>query len=253
MSPFNEDRDDVIVRAREAGVTSIVSVGIDLDSSRQAICLAETYAGVKATVGYHPHSVAQVTEADVTGLTPLAGHPAVVAIGEIGLDFYRNYSPREAQLRVFVWQLELAVSLDLPVVVHSRQAEREIISRLQAWTSRHQDWRRRPRGVIHCFNGDWAAARRYLEMGFFISLGAYIGYPASSKMYDVIRRIPPDKLVVETDSPFLPPQSQRGRRNEPSYLPQVVAVLAKIRRVSPETVAAEITHNAHRLFRLADA
>jgi len=252
MASFNEDRDDVVARAHKAGVESIVSVGIDLSSSRQAIVLAETYVGVRATVGFHPHSVASVTEPDIAGLARLAKHPRVVAIGEIGLDFYRNYSPREAQLRVFEWQLELAVSLDLPVVIHSRQAERDIMPRLQDWTSRHQGWGRLPRGVIHCFNGDLATARRYLEMGFFISLGAYISYPASSKMYDVIRHIPPDSLVVETDCPFLPPQSQRGRRNEPAYLPQVVSLLAKIRRVSPETVAAETTRNAYRLFRLSD-
>ena len=251
MPSFNEDRADVITRAREAGVGTIISVGVDLSSSQQVIVLAETYAEVMAAVGFHPHNVTSVGEPDIAKLDQLAKHPRVVAIGETGLDFHRNYSPKEAQLRAFEWQLELAVKLDLPVVIHCRQAEREMLPLLRDWVSRHKGRRGQPRGVIHCFNGDFDTAQQYLDMGFFISFGAYIGYPASSKMYDVIRSIPKDRLVMETDSPFLPPQSRRGRRNEPAYLPQVLARLAKIRQVSPEVITIETTRNAHRLFCLS--
>jgi len=251
MPSFNEDRADVITRAREAGVGTIISVGVDLSSSQQVIVLAETYAEVMAAVGFHPHNVTSVGEPDIAKLDQLAKHPRVVAIGETGLDFHRNYSPKEAQLRAFEWQLELAVRLDLPVVIHCRQAEREMLPLLRDWVSRHKGRRGQPRGVIHCFNGDFDTAQQYLDMGFFISFGAYIGYPASSKMYDVIRSIPKDRLVMETDSPFLPPQSRRGKRNEPAYLRQVLARLAEIRQVSPEVITIETTRNAHRLFCLS--
>jgi len=251
MPSFSEDRADVITRAREAGVGTIISVGVDLSSSQRAIALAETYAEVVAAVGFHPHNVASVGEPDIAKLAELAKHPRVVAIGEIGLDFHRNYSPRAAQLRVFEWQLELAIKLDLPVVIHCRQAGGEMLPLLRDWTARHKGRGGQPRGVIHCFSGDFDTAQQYLDMGFFISLGAYIGYPASSKMYGVIRNIPQDRLVVETDSPFLPPQGRRGKRNEPAYLPQVLARLAKIRQVSPEVIAIETTRNARHLFRLS--
>jgi TatD DNase family protein len=174
----------------------------------------------------------------------------VVAIGEIGLDLYRNYSPRESQLQVLVWQLELAMRLELPVVIHCRQAEKDMLTLLRDWASSHNAPKGRPRGVVHCFSGDMDTAQQYLDMGFFISLGAYIGYPSSRHIYDVIRDIPQDRLVLETDSPFLPPQTHRGQRNEPSYLPFTVESLAEIREVSPETVARETTRNARRLFRI---
>ena len=252
MASFDKDRSEVIVRARDAGISMIVTVGIDLESSRRAVRLTEGYPELLATVGFHPHGAAGMRKADTANLAEMAGHPRVVAIGEIGLDFYRNRSPREAQLRALRWQLELASRVDLPVVIHSRQAEREILPLLHDWASSHIRPGGHPIGVIHCFNGDIGAAQRYLNMGFFISLGAYIGYPASLHARSVIRSIPQDRLVVETDSPFLPPQRLRGKRNEPSYLPLTVETLAEIRGVSPETVAQETTQNARHLFRLPE-
>jgi TatD DNase family protein len=252
MAPFDEDCADVIARARECGVVTTINVGIDLGSSRQAIRLAESHAQVLAAVGFHPHEAGGVAEADVARLAQLAGHPRVVAIGEVGLDFYRDYSPREEQLRVLKWQLELAAELELPVVIHCRQAEERMLPLLRDWTSCHQPLRGQPRGVIHCYNGDIDTARQYLDMGFFISLGAYIGYPASSSKHGMIRSLPQDRLVVETDSPFLPPQDRRGKRNEPAFLPLTVGLLAEIRGVPPEQIARETTANARRLFRLSN-
>lgn len=250
MAPFGKDRADVIARARDSGVGTIISVGIDLRSSRQAIELAETYAEVVAAVGFHPHNVAGVGERELTNLAQIAVHPQVVAIGELGLDFYRNYSPRATQLRVLERQLELAAKLDLPVIIHCRQAEKELIPVLHRWVSYHGGLRSQPRGVIHCFSGDIDSAQQYLGMGFFISFGAYIGYPASNNLHRVIRSIPQDRLVVETDSPFLPPQSHRGKRNEPAYLPQTTKLLAKIRQVPVKDITRQTTENARHLFRL---
>jgi TatD DNase family protein len=231
-------------------VATIINVGTNLTSSREAAKLAGSHTEVWAAVGFHPHEAGGVSEPDVASLAQLAGHPRVVAIGEVGLDFYRDYSPREKQLPALRWQLELAVTLELPVVIHCRQAEGWMLPLLRDWTSRHKHLRGWPRGVVRCFSGDIDTARQYLDMGFFISLGAYIGYPASSNLHRMVRNLPQDRLLLETDSPFLPPQSRRGRRNEPAYLPLVVDLLAEIRGVSAEQIARETTANARRLFRL---
>jgi len=247
---FNEDRAGVIARALDSGISTIVTVGVGLESSKSAIELAEKHTEVFATTGFHPHDASRMREEDVDKLAETADHPRMVAIGEAGLDFYRNYSPREAQLQALHWQLELAAELDMPIIIHCRQAEKDMLAVLHDWTSHHKELKGRPRGVIHCFNGNTNTAQQYLDMGFFISLGGYITYPSSRPMYDAIRSIPRDRLVVETDCPFLSPQSHRGQRNEPAYLPLTVELLAEIRQVSPETVARETTENARYLFQL---
>lgn len=248
MAPFDRDRKEVIARALAAGVKTIITVGIDLKSSQKAIELAESHPDVLATVGVHPHEAARVTKEDLVELAQIAKHPKVVAIGEMGLDLYRNRSPREAQFRILKWQLELARELGLPVIIHSRQADRDVLSVLGEWVH-SQPVTGKPRGVIHCFNSDKETALKYLDMDFFIAFGAYIGYPSSIHIRDAIRAVPNDRLVVETDCPFLPPQIYRGKRNEPAYLPITAGVLANVRRVSPGTVALETTQNACNLFR----
>jgi TatD DNase family protein len=245
---FDEDRDEVIARAVEAGVSKIINVGVNLESSKRAVSLAEEHPEVLAAAGFHPHEADTMKKADIARIGEIARHPRVVAIGEIGLDFYRNYSRREAQLQTLKWQLELALKLELPVVIHSRQAEKEMLEVLRDWTGRSGGIKGWSPGVIHCFSGDTATAKQYLEMGFYLALGAYIGYPTSVGAYDVIRSIPQNRLMVETDCPFLAPQSLRGKRNEPAYLPQTVELLAEIRGVPAEAVARETTENAQRLF-----
>jgi len=245
---FDEDRNEVIARAVDAGVSTIINVGVNLESSKRAVRLAEEHPEVLAAVGFHPHQADTMKKADIARIGEVAKYPRVVAIGEIGLDFYRNYSPREAQFQALKWQLELALEMDLPVVIHSRQAEKEMLEVLVDWVKRRKDSIRKSPGVIHCFSGDTAIAEQYLKMGFYLALGAYIGYPTSVGAYDVIRSIPQDRLMVETDCPFLAPQSHRGKRNEPAYLPQTVELLAGIRGVPAETVAKETTENAKRLF-----
>lgn len=251
MDSFNEDRSQVITRALDSGVSTIVTVGINLESSQKAIKLAENHREVLATAGFHPHEATRVTEEDMVELARIARHPRVVAIGEIGLDFYRNLSTREKQLKALKWQLEVAAKLELPVIIHCRQAEKDMLPLLHDWTTSDKEHQGQTRGVIHCFSSDSNTARQYLDMGFFISLGAYIGYSSSHHMSNTIRSIPEDRLVVETDCPFLPPQRHRGQRNEPAYLPFTVAALADIRGVTAEKIARETTQNAHRLFRIA--
>lgn len=251
MPHFDHDRAKVLSRAMNAGVFRTITIGIDLESSRKAIDLSETCPEVFATVGFHPHEADRVTETDIAMLSELARKPKVVAIGEIGLDYYRNRSLQPAQLQAIKWQLNLAEKMDLPVVIHCRQAEKDMLPILEKWTSSHSN-SNRPIGVIHCFNGDKEAAYKYLGMGFYISLGAYIGYPSSARLRDVIKAIPQDRLVLETDSPFLPPQSLRGKRNEPSYLPFVLDSLADITKVDQYTIAVNTTLNACKLFRLPE-
>jgi TatD DNase family protein len=249
MHQFDKDRTQVIARARDAGIGTIITVAVNLESSKRAISLADKYPGIVAAVGFHPHETTTVQKADISQIGELAKHRRVVALGEMGLDFYRDYSPRKAQLQVLEWQLELAAELKLPVIIHCRQAEKEMLSMLRDWTKWYKDPHGQRRGVIHCFSGDSKIAEEYLDMGFYLSLGAYIGYPNTSNAHSVIRNIPLDRLLVETDCPYLPPQSYRGKRNEPAYLRLTVELLANIRGASFETVARETTENAHRLFR----
>ena len=249
MSVFDKDRPDVIARARDAYVNDIINVGTNLESSKKAIELAEKYPEILAAVGFHPHDSAKVGKAHIVELSEFANHPKVVAIGEIGLDFYRNYSSRDAQIQTLRLQLDLATQLGLPVIIHCRQAEREMLNILYDWVSSDNSSQKQCPGVIHCFNGGKDTLRQYLDMGFYISLGAYIGYP-TSQMHDVILDIPDDRLVVETDCPFLPPQSYRGQRNEPAYVSLTVEVLSKIKSESDEQVVRYTTNNAHCLFHL---
>lgn len=251
MSAFDNDRAQVITRASKAGVSAIITVGTNLESSKKAIELADNYPEIFATVGFHPHYTATVDMADIAGLREIANHPRVVAIGEIGLDFYRNYSPKESQLQALKWQLDLAVELELPVIIHCRRAEKNMLDLLRVWTSCPERSHRQRQGVIHCFSSDSDTAKQYLDMGFYLSIGAYIGYPASTNTHNVIRGIPENRLLVETDCPFLPPQSYRGKRNEPAYIPITIQALAQIREKSTDDVANTTTQNACCLFRLS--
>ena len=243
---FDTDRDEVIARAHDVGVTTIITVGTGVESGQRSIELAEQYPGILVAIGIHPHAASTATKADIDDIGRLAEHEKVIAIGEIGLDFYRDYSPRDSQLQVLQRQLELAVRLDLPVAIHCRQAHDEMLAILHDWTARYPE--RSSPGVIHCFMGDIETAREYLEMGFYLSLGGYITYPVNRNAHDVMRFIPADRLVVETDCPLLTPQRYRGQRNEPAYARYTAEELSVIRGVPLETLARETTENARRLF-----
>lgn len=244
---FAKDRDQVVSRAREAGVGAVVNVGSDLRSSQASIRLAERYGELHAAVGFHPHNAAKLADGDLDKLAQLAQHPKVVAIGEIGLDFHRNLSPREAQVEAFKKQLELADRLGMPVIIHSRNAQDEVLSILTEWAGHAK--RERPLGVLHCFSGDGELGQRYIEMGFLLSIAGPVTYP-SSHVVGIAKDIPLEKLLIETDCPFLTPQPYRGKRNEPSYLSFIVEKIAEIRGVPPGVVAERTAENATELFGL---
>lgn len=227
----------------------ILNVGTDLESSQASLELAERYSQVYAAVGFHPHDARKMTGSDTATLARLAEHPRVVAIGEIGLDFYRNRSPRYEQLRALRWQLDLARELKMPVVLHCREAHKEMLAILKSWAgpSRAQ----RPLGVMHCFNGDIELARRYLELGLLISIAGPITYPKANSLVDVVGQLPAEALLAETDCPFLTPQPYRGRKNEPAYVARVVEKMAQIRGANFDAMSQQITANARHLLRLS--
>ena len=245
---YDKDRDQVLARAREAGVAAVVNAGYDLDSSGASIRLAERYAGVFVALGFHPHSAAKMGDGDVERLAELAQHPKVVAIGETGLDFYRNLSPREEQIEAFNRQLELAQRLELPVIIHCRNAQEEVLSILEEWAGRSKG-ASQPLGVLHCFSGDLGLAQRYIEMGFLLSIAGPVTY-SSSHALEIALNIPLEKLLIETDCPFLTPHPHRGKRNEPSYLSFVVEKISEIRGMPSDLIAEHTTENAIQLFRL---
>lgn len=248
MRLYNRDRDQVLERARGAGVAALVDVGCDLNSSRAAIRLAAQYSEVFAALGFHPHSAAKMMDSDLERLSELAQHPKVVAIGEIGLDFYRNLSPREVQVEAFKKQLALACRLRLPVIVHCRDAQEEVLRILTEWAY-GAGRAKEPLGVLHCFSGDRELSQRYIEMGFLLSIAGPITYPSSHAL-EIAYHVPLDKLLIETDCPFLTPQPHRGKRNEPANVSFVAEKIGEIRGVPSDVVAEHTTANAVKLFGL---
>lgn len=251
---FGPDRDDVLRRARQAGVSALVVAGYDMESSRHAIDIADSNENVYAAIGVHPHDARTLTAADVEALSRLADSARVVAIGEIGLDYYRNLSPRDDQRRAFQRQLQLARALSLPVVVHSRDADEETFEILEGYERemRHEWPRDRPLGVMHCFAGDLALALRYIELGFVISIAGACTYPNADQARAVAGGIPLRWMAVETDAPYLPPQAHRGERNEPAYLPDMVRFITGLRGESFDMVADGTARTAAWLFGLGD-
>jgi TatD DNase family protein len=245
---FAADLSAVLQRARAAGIRFMVTIGTDVEGSRAALALAERNPEVYAAVGIHPHDAAQADEVALEELERLAqASPKVVAIGETGLDYYRDLSPREAQVRVFSFQLNLARRLGKPVLVHCREAHadaREIL-RLEGVPG--------VGGIMHCFSGDQAVARRCLDLGLLISLAGPVTYPNARKLPEVVKLTPADRLVVETDCPFLPPQPYRGKRNEPSYLPITAARVAELKRLPVEDLGSRMSTNALTLFGIRES
>ena len=246
---FDTDRPAVLERAWAAGLHAVVNAGDDLDSSAAAVALAEADDRLFAAVGVHPHAASTLDADTLRRLEDLArSSHRVVAVGEIGLDFYRNLSPPDAQRAAFRAQLALADGLGLPVVIHSRSAAEETWRILRDWAQARS--RPAPLGLMHCFEGDAALARRYVELGFLISIPGTVTYPKNSRVQEVAAALPPDAFTVETDCPYLAPQSRRGRRNEPGCIVETVAKIAELRGEDPAEVARRTAGNAARLFRL---
>jgi TatD DNase family protein len=248
MPEFDQDREEVINKAREKGVSTIVTIGINMESNRRAVKLAEQYPFVLAGIGIHPQDSRGIQHDDIAALSELASHPRVVAIGETGLDFFRDHAPHEDQIQALLWQLEVAQKTGLPVIIHCRQAQETILPILEKWAGSFKPAQGKPRGVLHCANVDTRTAEKYIEMGFYFSLGAYIGYPSSRALRETIRVLPLETIMFETDCPFLPPQKLRGKRNEPSYTLATLEVLSEIKQISPEEIAGQTTLNAKRFI-----
>ena len=247
MPEFDEDRADVIARAAEAGIGTIISIGINAESSLKAVNLSEDYENIRATAGIHPNMTQNTDRNDLVRITEMAGKPSVVAVGETGLDYYRDYSDKKTQKKAFLWHLELADKLNKPLVIHCRQAEDDLSAILNDWVI---DKGKGLKGVIHCFSDNLKTARNYLKLGLFLSLGGYITYPSARDMENTIKELPLDKLLLETDCPFLPPQKYRGQRNEPSYITQTVNRLAEIKGLSADEISRITTENTIRLLKL---
>lgn len=243
LPQFKSDLDVVLERAQVVGVKYIISIGIDIESSQRAIALAQEYPQIFAAVGIHPHDAKNVKETDWTTLEKLLEESKVVALGEIGLDFYKEYSPHGVQETVFRRQLDLAFKHQKPVVIHCREAHRRCLDILKGY-------KRSITGVAHCFSGSSEVAREYLALGLKLSFAGPITFPKATQLREVVRGIRLEDLMLETDCPFLAPQPKRGQRNEPAYLTYCVDEFARIYGCAKEEIARVTTLNAQRLFGL---
>ena len=235
---YSDRMDDVIRMAVDKGVEKIISVGVDLETSEECIKIAEKYSSVYATCGYHPHNAGQVPNRYLYELEQFYEHPKVVAVGEIGLDYYYNFSQPKDQKRVYQEQLEMARALALPAVVHCRDSDDDVLSGIQK--SSHES------GVIHCFSSNLDFANSILDTGFHISFTGLITFVKELEV--VVQKIPLNKMMVETDSPYLSPKPHRGKKNEPAFVIHVAEKIAALKKISLEEVAKITTKTAYKLF-----
>lgn len=246
LEQFDADRAEVFRRAQDAGVARIVEIGFDLASSRAAVELAASHHAVFAVVGIQPHYALETDETWLAEIRQLAAHPKVVAIGEIGLDYFHDRAPHELQERLFRDQLALARELDLPVVIHSRDAHADTVRVLR-------DAARGQPGIMHSFSGDWAYAEACLDVGFYLSFSGPVTFSKATDLHDVARRAPLDRILTETDCPFLAPNPVRGKRNEPANVRFVAERLANLRDMSVTELADAVWHNANEVFRFPES
>ncbi len=250
MEQFDADRAEMLGRARLAGVEALLAIGSGSSPTERldaAIPFAEEHEWIYATVGIHPHDAATATEQHYARLENLARHPKVIAWGEMGLDYYYDRPPRDVQQQAFRRQLALARAAKLPIVIHCRDAWDDCLAILE------QDWRSSGLGgIFHCFTAGAVEARRGLDMGFLVSFAGNVTYPKAQALRDVARKIPLESLLTETDSPFLPSQGRRGKRNEPAFVVEVAQALGNVRNLAPEMVASATAANFGRFFRLDD-
>lgn len=258
LDQFDSDRNEVVQRARAAGVRVIVNPGIDLNHCRQALTLAAQYPEVYVAIGIHPNSSSDFGDATIHELRELAAHPKVVAIGEIGLDYYwKDVAPGQ-QAIAFRAQLDLAAQLGLPVIIHNREASDDVTTVLQAWVQsanfRNSALAARPyAGVLHAFGGDLALAQAAYEWNFVLSLGGPITFQNARKLHALVPQLRPDRLMLETDAPYLTPHPHRGKRNEPAYIALVCAQLAQLWNLPIEHVAAMTSALAYQFFGIEES
>lgn len=247
---YDEDREAAIRRARAAGVARIIIPAIDLASCRQALALADSHAGLYVALGVHPNSCGDFSPSVLGELRSLSRHELAIAIGEIGLDYYWDKCPPARQRRALELQLELAAELRLPVIIHNREASDDLIDILEAWAPSVSPDMKERLGVLHSFSASAQVARRALELGFYLGFTGPITYKNAQQLRAIAAEAPIDRILIETDGPFLAPQQRRGRRNEPSYVRFVNGRLAELKDLSINDMARQTSSNAERLFAL---
>ena len=248
---FDSDREIVLERARKAGLVRILNPGIDLKSTQSAIRLAEKNLEVFAAAGVHPNSATTFNQNTLQQLRELAAHPKVVAIGEIGLDYYRDWAPREVQLRIFRMQLELASEFCLPVIIHNRQATNDVLSILSEWheqLSKDSSPLVENPGVLHSYSDDEENGSKAIALNFFIGITGPVTFQNARILQRVVSALPLSNLLIETDAPFLTPHPRRGQRNEPAMVRQVAEKIAELHLRTVADIATATTQNADRLF-----
>ncbi len=239
---FDEDRESVFLSLKDKGVGNVMNVGCCLASSKDCIALAEKYPFVYASVGTHPDSADEVNEEVLEAYRQMAKHPKVLAIGEIGLDYYYETIPREIQIKAFCMQMELAQELNMPVIIHERNAHDDgmrVVKEFKDVT-----------GVFHCYSGSAEMARQLVDLGWYIGFTGVLTFKNARKAVEAAQRIPLERIVLETDCPFMAPEPFRGKRNDPGYVPYMAQKLAEIRGIDLEEVIAATTQNAKRLYRI---
>lgn len=241
---FANDLDAVIARATNAGVVTIISAGTDVESSRTAVQIAERYESVYAVVGIHPHRAKTFSAGALRSIRDLTQHGKVIGIGEIGLDFhYRDGAPREMQEKSLIAQLDLAAELNKPIVIHDRDAHDAILAIIKRRNGK-------PRGILHCFSGDLAMARQAIELGYLISFAGTVTFQNASRLQEIARALPLEKIVIETDAPYLSPHPHRGKRNEPANVVQVAERIAEIKNIPVGVVEQMTMRNSEIMFGL---
>jgi TatD DNase family protein len=248
MADYQADLEEIITSACRCGVTRIITIGIDLASSRKAVELAAQYEGIYASVGIHPHDASKAEGEEVfRQLAELATQPKVVGFGEIGLDYAKQYAPIAAQRLAFARQLDLAKELRLPLIIHDREAHADTLRLLREQGSFPAG------GVMHCFSGDNELAQQVLDLGFYLSIPGIVTFPKAETLRQVVQAVPLERLLLETDGPFLAPIPFRGKCNRPEYLLHTAARVANLKNISLEEVVQQTTRNAEKLFSLPPA
>lgn len=241
---FDDDREQVIEECKADGISLILNSASNISSSLKAIGLAKKYDFIYASVGVHPHDVKDMENDTIQVLRELAANPKVRAIGEIGLDYHYDYSPREVQRKRFAEQIQLAKDLKLPIIVHDRESHEDTMEILKKTNAKECG------GILHSFSGSVEMARECLKLGFYLSISGPITFKNNRKTIEVVKEIPLDMLLIETDSPYLTPEPFRGKRNNPRYVKHVAEKIAEIKEISFEEVAAKTMENGKRVFRI---
>lgn len=241
---FQEDQAEVIARARENGVSTIINIGFNKETIPTTMALAEKYDFIYAAVGWHPQDAKDMTDADFDHLRELCAHPKVVAIGEIGLDYYWDTSPKDIQHTVFRRQIRLARELGKPIIIHNRDAHDDVVRILREENAAEVG------GIMHCYSGSWEIAKMCLAMNFYISFGGPVTFKNAKQPKEVLKQVPLDRLLIETDSPYLCPDPFRGKRNESAYVKYVAEAAAALKEMPVEELAAITSTNAKRVFGL---